>query len=110
MDVSYTDSWDKIQKGYQAGVYGSGSHLKAKAALEIKSAIDSAKNTKRLILATWVLAVFTILLFLSTLFYAVFTYKSYKSSYKQTEALRALTEAVVKLPKNDIGFNKLEKK
>ena len=101
MEISYKDSYDKIEELYQAGEWGSGSHLRAKAALEIKSAIDLTKNTKRLIQATWVLAIFTMLLFLSTLLYTRIAYKAHKASQKQTDALKALTEAVIKLPKTD---------
>lgn len=101
MGISYKDSWDKIQAQYQAGEDGSRSHLKAKAALEIKSIIESTKNTKRLIFATWVLAIFTILLFISTASYTYINYKSYKGSKEQIEALNALTEAVLELPKTE---------
>ena len=101
MRISYKNSWDKIQAQFGKGKPDSPSYLKAQAALEIKTAIASANNTKKLIRATWVLALFTILLFISAFAYTIITYIAYEGSKAQIEALNALTDAVVELPKTE---------
>lgn len=111
--ISPKDDWDKIEKAFRVSRPNTTNFHKCKAALEIKSAIESIKNAKeltsatieagkntgRLVSATRMLAVFTIVLALATLLYTGIGYMAYKSSQKQTEALKALTQAVVELPK-----------
>lgn len=80
-EISHKNSYD-ILKAYQED-YESIANNKAKAALEVKSAIDTTKNTRRLIIATWVLAVFTALLFISTVIYTRITYNAYQNSKEQ---------------------------
>ncbi len=95
--VSYKDSWEEIENQIKTHVLKT--QFMVESAIKIKSVLESTKNTKRLIRATWTLAIFTTLLFLSTLLYAGIGYKAYESSQGQTEALKALTQAVIELPK-----------
>ena len=109
MDISYTDSWDKIQERYLAGEPDSHAHLNAKAALEIKSNIESIKNTKKLAHSTWVLAIFTICLCCATVAYTFISYYSYQGSKEQIKALNALTKSVLELPKTEHRLKVLQK-
>lgn len=86
--VSYKDSWDDIQKGFTGCEYGSQRYIWAQSASNIKSTIESTENTKRLVFATRMLAVFTIVLALTTLLYTGIGYMAYKSSQNQTKALK----------------------
>ncbi len=95
--ASYKDSWDAIERKLKK--YGNSISLSVESAIKIKSVLESAKNTKRLVFATRMLAVFTIILAFATLLYAGIGYKAYLSLQEQTEALKALTQAVVELPK-----------
>lgn len=51
-----------------------------------------------MIAATWVLAIFTVILAFATIAYAIVTWKLYKGSKDQVEALSKLTNAVLQLP------------
>ena len=104
MDVSYKDSWDKIEKGLQAGYAGSLAHSKSMAALEVKVATENLKSAKRLLIATIALAFLTAGLFISTVVYTFVSLRSYEGSQaqvvatnQQTEATRDLTKAVIEL-------------
>jgi cell fate (sporulation/competence/biofilm development) regulator YlbF (YheA/YmcA/DUF963 family) len=48
--------------------------------------------------ATWALAIFTAILCIASVIYALTAYKTYKASKDQIEALNNLTRAILQLP------------
>ncbi len=58
-------------------------------------------ESKELIIATWILVVFTGVLAGATIAYAITTWKLYRGSQHQVEALTELTKAVLQLPGMD---------
>ena len=66
-------------------------------------------EAKELIIATWVLAVFTGILAFATIAYAIVTYKLYKGSKDQVEALKELTNAILQLPSRAKSIQDQEK-
>ncbi len=55
-------------------------------------------EAKELIIATWFLVGFTAILAFATIAYGITTYKLYKASQGQAEALKELTKAILQLP------------
>jgi hypothetical protein len=55
-------------------------------------------EAKELIIATWVLVIFTGILAGATVFYAIATLKLYRGSNRQVDALKELTKAILQLP------------
>ncbi len=49
-------------------------------------------------IATWVIAIFTIILAFSTIAYACISYLAYKASKEQTKALKDLSAAILEAP------------
>jgi hypothetical protein len=107
VEVRYTDDWDKIQEAViKTHDSFEDVRLIPKYAFEIKYAVESiehqkinVENSRRLGKASWVLAVLTGLLFLSTSFYACTSYMAYRSSEKQTVAIVELSKSIRALPK-----------
>lgn len=118
--VTYMDSWDDIQKALITFSSHEDGHRLAKDAFEIKSAIESIEQQrkissftdnlvaqqKRTNLATFALAALTFFLMLSTAFSAFYTYKAHDSAKNQVEAFNKLTtsnqdviKAIRELPK-----------
>ena len=108
MAINYQDTWDEIQGTLIIAAGEPNERRQARDALEIKTAVESIeqqkdianytnclvehqKRTKR---ATWVLAILTGLLFLSTAFYTIFTYKAYQASGKQVVVINNLKESI----------------
>ena len=55
-------------------------------------------EAKELIIATWVLVGFTGALALATIAYAITTWKLYRGSQRQIEALNQVTKGILQLP------------
>ncbi len=99
MPVSYRDSWEKIQHAMQFPTQVT-TYSEAESAYKIKLAIETGKHSRRLTIATWVLAVFTLVLAAAALL-------SYRSSQEQTTAINSLTNEIQKLPEEQAQLGKL---
>ena len=118
--VTYKDSWGDIQKALITYSSHEDVHRLAKDAFELKSAIESIEqqrkisfftdnlvtHQKRTNLATFALAVLTFFLVLSTAISAFYSYKAHDSAKNQVEAFNKLTtsnqdviKAIRELPK-----------
>jgi len=102
MDKTYSDSFEALQEEISKLRPASPGFKTAKAVIDLKSIVESKRNTESLIKATWVLAALTALLFLATGAYAIIAYMNYVGSEKQALALDALTAAVTKMPIPDL--------
>ena len=113
MSIRYTDSWDEIQEELIKMHTSMGDErLLPKYAFEIKYAveaidqqkvmaglqgnlleqqIESIQYSKKLGKATWVLAILTGLLFLSTFAYSIISYQALQGSIEQIQALSELS-------------------
>lgn len=93
MDVSYKDSYKKLEEVFNNARPNGTTYPKAKAALEMKAVADSAKHAQSLTKATWALVGVTAILCLLTLASAIFSYRAYQGSIEQANAMNALSEA-----------------
>ncbi len=93
-EIMSTDTWDKIEEMLKAGEHGTLTHTAAKAALEVRLAKETIVQQKRMVRATRVLAVFTVILTLVTGAYTIVTYLAYRGAKDQISAIDNLTSSI----------------